>query len=434
MIPLPTIKLDVEAMISDAMAAAGDAPERLEFTDVEVRNGELVPLNTSRNLSELLEFGGIRAAQNSMTLSVELRGHDCEPIAASGDSVRSRLISMASVSRLPKAAVDDHLVAIAESRSFHPVRKWLEDGPVWDGTPRMDKVIACLPTRDQELTRLVMRRWLVGCCAALYECKFSNKLVPVLQGEQSYRKTAFISRLANVVDGSFLEGHLLDPNNKDSVLTGIRSWICELGELERTTARESGSLKAFLTKQVDSVRPPYGRTDVHKPRQTLFIGSVNGSSFLKDETGSTRFAVLEMTAPADIERLNELLGWRWKGGRLELVTPENLRQFWLEVVELYQSGESWFLSEDEQSAAMKANEQFGDFGPFYQWALERFVSDESGVIPLWRSAADICSLYAIPKEKSRLVGKAMTALAKQGFIEMRAGRANTKQYFTKAKT
>lgn len=426
-LPIPTVTLDIEAMIADAMAAANDAPERLEFTDTEFRNGELVPLNTSRNLAELLEHGGIHAAQNAMTLQVELRGHDCTPIACSGDSVRSRLISMASVSRLPKAAVDDHLTAIAESRSFHPVQKWLEDGPAWDSVKRMDEVIACLPTKDPELTRLVMRRWLVGCVACLYERKFSNKLVPVLQGEQSYRKTAFISRLASVVDASFLEGHLLDPSSKDSVLTAIRSWICELGELERTTARESGSLKAFLTKQVDSVRPPYGRSDVHKPRQTLFIGSVNGSSFLKDETGSTRFAVLEMTAPADIESLNKLLGWRWKGGRLELVAPENLRQFWLEVVELYQSGESWFLTEAEQKKALTVNEQFADRGPIYDTICDYHLSRElTG--SRWFTAAELCAWHGEKPSMGTRWGKALAKLHADGKIERQELRSRRKEY------
>ncbi len=99
------------------------------------------------------------------------------------------------------------------------------------------------------------------------------------------------------------------------------------------------------------------------------------------------------------------------------------------MVTLYRSGESWALTDGEQAATLKTNEQFGDFGPFYQWALERFVGDESGIIPQWRSAADICYLHNISRDKTRQVGRAMTALANQGMIEMRTGRANTKQYF-----
>ncbi|MFC1234443.1 hypothetical protein [Vibrio sp. F74] len=44
---------------------------------------------------------------------------------------------------------------------------------------------------------IAMLKWLIAVIACLYDQFFSNKLVPVLQGGQSFMKTTFISLVAD---------------------------------------------------------------------------------------------------------------------------------------------------------------------------------------------------------------------------------------------
>ena len=426
MIPAPTYEIDIVAELPDI---ADDCFDDLQYPDL-VSDGKTVrAVSTARNLKALLDFCGLVACHNQMNMENMLVRHDGAVVADSLESVRSMLISQSQVSGLPKAAIDDHLAAICERAAFHPVKKWLDDGDGWDGQKRVDAVINCLKTKDPELTRIVTRKWLIGCVACLYETEFRSKLIPVLQGEQSWRKSAFIERIMNVVDGAFLEGAELNPDNKDSVLSCIKSWIVELGELERSTKNSQGGLKACITKSVDTVRPPYGRTDIKKRRQTHFIASVNGDAFLKDDTGSARYAVLVMTGEPDMDALNDLLGWHWNEGKLRLVNPDNLRQFWLEIKADYDSGEGWMLTKDELKQTTAINADFQDKGTWYQWAYERFAGKPETASHDWRTAADVCSLYGHGSHNTKAVGRALALLAKEGHIKMKEGRSRIKLYY-----
>ncbi|PJC86010.1 virulence-associated E family protein [Vibrio sp. HA2012] len=386
------------------------------------------PIGTAENLKVLLDSLGITPTQNLMNLELELFSYG-EPLGKSYESKRSFLVSECLKAGLPKTIIDDHLTALCEGNPYHPARAYL-DGNKWDGKPRLKPLIAAMNAKDLKLAEIVMKRWFVSVVACLYEDRFSSKLVPVLQGGQSFKKTAFISRLANFAEGIFLEGAELNPDNKDSVLSCIKSLIVELGELERTSKNSQGSLKAFVTRSVDSVRPPYARTDIKKNRQTLFIATVNGTEFLRDETGSSRYAVIELDKPVDMDCVNQLLGWEYQNGRVVQTHPEELQQLWLEVKALYEAGESWMLTEAELQLTQEAN-KIHNFKPNWQVVLEdRFIGVEETSVRNyeWMTATDVCLYCDIAKNNVRAIGKALAAMAKDGHIEKKSGRANKTLY------
>lgn len=411
-----------------------------KFPDIQITDdGKGRILNTAENLKELGKFNGIEFAFNKMTFEAELvRG--TESLSNDFESVRSHLISAAAIHSLPKTAIDDHILAISRDNPFHPVKFYLDEGE-WDGIERVSSVIKCLNAKDEQLADSIMKHWLVACVACIYEGTFKSKLVPVLQGGQSYRKTAFIERIASVLPHSFLEGAELNPDNKDSILSNIRSWIVELGELERTSKNSQGSLKAFITKSIDTVRPPYARNDIKKPRQTCFIATVNDRDFLKDPTGSTRFAVLELEKAIDMDTLNSLLGWSFNGtGAIKQTDPEQLHQFWLEVKKLYLDGYGWALSDAIQESALSANDKFQDKGFAYNHIMDNYIAPESKIdlpqhverpacISGWFRAGElIAEDKKLQSNNLRAIGVALKLLADEGFIKSKKVRGNGTAY------
>ncbi|OOQ67364.1 virulence protein [Vibrio parahaemolyticus] len=388
-----------------------------EFPNFRYKDSsQQVPLCTADNLKELLKTYSYEAKFNKMTLEADIfKDNVCMD---KPDIVRSELVSLTSIYSLPKSAIDEHFNAIAHENSYHPVADWL-DGE-WDRVPRVEAVLNCLKSKNPELSSIVLLHWLVSCVACLFVRNFKSKLVPVLQGEQSFKKTAFVERIANVMPGAFLEGAELNPDNKDSVLSVIRSWIVELGELERSTKNCQGALKAFVTRACDTVRPPYARTDIKKDRQTNLIATVNGTDFLKDETGNTRYAVIELVDETDMDTLNKILGWEYKPtGELTLNEPENLRQFWLEVKYKFMvEHHPWMLSSEIQAQVSQESSKYVDKGNWYN-VLNDHLEECTGKAREWLSTKQICELINADTSRANVIGKALNQLVKDGKLEKR---------------
>ena len=401
------------------------------FPDViYTKTGMPKVINTSDNLNALIAYKGYKCRFNMMTYSTELTYWDGELTHYSMEQIDSILISEASRFQLPKDTIKDHFIAIAQNKPYHPIREWLEKDK-WDGISRVSKVISCLNAKEPVLAEIAIRSWLIACIASLYESRFSSKLIPVLQGGQSFKKTAFVKRLGNVLYNAFLEGAELDPDRADSVITCIYSWIVELGELERTSKNSQGSLKAFITKEVDKVRPPYFKRDIIKPRQTHFIATVNESDFLKDKTGSSRYAVIEMNRPADLETVNDLLGWEYKNGKLTLKNETLLRQFWLEVKHFYEVGESWMLKGEIVDQFEVINAGFQSKNKWYEYIINEHSDAFTPTYfqtSFFNAKELVLSDQTMTEKDVAQVGIALSQLANDGLAMVKTARGNKKLY------
>ncbi|WP_368157341.1 VapE domain-containing protein [Aeromonas sp. R10-2] len=383
------------------------------------------PLQTSDNLKTLLKNMGIQIATNKMNLNLDIE-QDGRIVEPSFEALRSMLIDEAQKTGLPIQTIDYHLAAIGEQNSYHPIAAAL-DGKHWDGVERVQRVLDCLPCTDPPHKDTVFKKWFIAAMAAIYEPSFSAKLVPVLKGGQSTRKSAFLSRVCSIVEGSFLPEASLDAENKDSVIAVASHHIVELSELERTTRKEAGALKAHITKDVDTFRAPYARSAINKRRQGVFVGTVNDDEFFKDTTGNSRFAVIELTGKISLDAVNDILGYSYDNGRVRQTDREQLLQFWLEVKHWYDTGWSWVLTDSESEHSEANNSRFMVKGDYYHLIMEKielwWPNDTVGV-----SAAEACYRLGLNASYARKVGKDLAQMEKDGLLKRGDGR-NRRTYF-----
>jgi predicted P-loop ATPase len=217
--------------------------------------------------------------------------------------------------------------AVAERQKFHPVRQFL-NSLQWDGEKRLDDwLIRYLGVEATPYSRAVGAKWCISAVARIYKPGEKVDHCLILQGKQGKLKSTALRVLA--VQPEWFTDELAEMGSKDSAMQVAGVWIIELSELDSFGRAEMGRIKAFMSRQVDRFRPPYGARLTTAPRNCAFAGTVNEPTFLKDATGARRF-------------------WTLKTGIIDIAgLKENREQLWAEAVHRYRSGENWWLDTDD---------------------------------------------------------------------------------------
>ncbi len=303
-----------------------------------------------------------------------------------------------------KDTVIDALQRVAAEKTYHPVQEYLNN-LVWDAKHRL----ALVPTRVLGLAAndpwaalnvTLLRRFFISAVARAMKpgCKVDTVLI--LVGKQGRRKSMFFAVLA----GEWFSDATIDMENKDGVLLLGKKWVMELAELDSMArARNQTGVKAFISRQVDEYRPPYGRVTVEVPRSCVFVGTTNEDEFLTDATGNRRYwPISGCHNPVNIEQLRE---WR--------------DQLWAEAVHLFRQGEQWHLTDAEEQML---TEKLGDHERLDTWydTIAEYVQGKTEV-----TSRDILgpNCMNVPRERQgRAEEMRVTGTLKQlGFRPRRTG-------------
>lgn len=322
-----------------------------------VKKTEIRVLDTYINLKWLLSHFYAEIRYNMMTRRREIRlpeqfifPDDIE------NSALARIDYLATINGMPTKKLDSHLSAIAEENSYHPIIDCLKEKP-WDEVRRLDAFIKTIRTTDDIFAAEIIRTWMTAAIAAAHSIHgFTHHGVLVLQGIQGVGKTAWVKALDPINCGAVREGALLDPANKDSVISLSRYWIVELGELDATLNKtDIARIKSYITNQSDSVRFPYAKRETTLIRRTAYLATVNESNFLVDTTGNRRWWTLEVT---DIDYQHGF----------------DMQQVWAEVYAGWRNGALTYLPKEMEAKVNQSNTKHERMDPleeklrtFYDW-------------------------------------------------------------------
>jgi predicted P-loop ATPase len=264
------------------------------------------------------------------------------------------LVSVEIAGQAVQTAAQDHL--------FHAVKAYLH-GLQWDGVKRLDRWLsAYLGAADTEYSRAVGSRWLISAVARMFRPGAKADCCLILEGPQGIRKSTALRTLA----GEYFTDELADLGSKDAAMQIRVVWIIELSELDSLSNSDVARIKAFMSRTTDRFRPPYGMRLMESPRQCVFAGTVNHSTYLRDETGGRRF-------------------WPVTCGRIgidELARDRD--QLWAEAKVRFDSGAPWWL-ETAELVQMAADQQ-----------IERYEGDPwEDVIGPWLEARSSTSISEV---------------------------------------
>jgi len=273
------------------------------------------------------------------------------------------------------SAVEDIIKMEAAQHRYHPIKLYLMNtGMTYDGGQHISH-LACYfedTTAPHKLFERWLRKWLIGAVAKAMNGAHVQNAMLVLDGPQGIGKSYFAKWLCSPLPDYFLDD-AINPSDKDSVIRLAMYWIWEVGELGATMRKaDVEALKAFITRQVVTVRKPYGKVDMVKPSLASLIGTVNNSAgILADQTGNRRFLVATINS----------IDWSYT----QNVDPN---QVWAEAFTAYSQGESWYLSKDERERSEENNAAYQVPNPVEGYLTKYFSIDPSRVNE-WTATSDI---------------------------------------------
>lgn len=215
------------------------------------------------------------------------------------------------------------LDTVAREHPRHDLRDWLSSLQ-WDGRMRIHEWLTYFLGVDKNAyTEAVGRAWLISAVARVMRpgCKADHMLI--LDGPQGAGKSTAVRTLAGV---QYFTDEIAEFGSKDASMSVAGAWIVEVSELAAFGTAAMERVKAFVTRQVDRFRPPYGKRIITQPRQCVFVGTSNNTEF-RDPTGNRRFWPVTVSA-IDIDALRR-----------------EREQIWAEAVAAYHRGEQWWLTD-----------------------------------------------------------------------------------------
>ena len=187
----------------------------------------------------------------------------------------------------PLSMVEELLNRETFENAYHPLKDYL-NSLEWDGVPRINNALrtyfgARMP--EPYLTS-VSRKLFIGAVKRIFEPGCTFQFMVVLEGRQGIGKSTGIEILSG--KRWFLD-NLPNLHDKDAAGNLLGTWLCEIAELTALMKTDSGAAKAFISRNTDRFRPPYGARRVDYPRNTIFIGTTNHRDYLTDHTGNRRY-------------------------------------------------------------------------------------------------------------------------------------------------
>lgn len=326
------------------------------YTPLPDANSKGKPLQTIENLAEIVRRLNITVRYNVITKEEEIIVPGARySVDNQANSSFAYIESWCDRFGFPTGKLQSFLTHIADLNQFNPIMQWIESTP-WDSHPRLNQFADTIKSTNDELKRILLRRWMLSAVAAVASSQgVSAHGVLVLQGNQYVGKTKWFKSLVPPSMQQYIQdGLMLDPKDRDSKVACLSNWLVELGELDATFRKaDIANLKAFITQQNDTLRRAYARKESHYARRTVFFASVNPKEYLHDPTGNRRFWTIEAL---EIDHSHSI----------------DMQQVWAEVYEAYRQGESWFLKPEEMVMLNEHNSDFETIDPIEEAIRSKF--------------------------------------------------------------
>lgn len=264
------------------------------------------------------------------------------------------------------ATVHEAISLRAKECAFHPVQQYLQHLK-WDGVDRLESwLVKYMKAEDIAYTSGIGFMFFVALVARVMNPGCQADYMLILEGPQGLGKSSACS----IIGGEWFSDSLPDQVASKDASQHLRGkWLIEVAELQAMSKSDTAALKGFITRRVERYRPPHGRLEVDEPRQCVFVGTTNASTYLKDETGARRYWPVRVgvEGPLDLEGLRR-----------------DRDQLFAEAIVRFRDGERWWPSSEFDERHARPQQEARYEGDPWEEAIEAHLRGAGGLAPIQR--------------------------------------------------
>lgn len=226
--------------------------------------------------------------------------------------------------------------------SYNPIHSWFESRLDIQPVGVVDEFFSVFDASDN--LPYFGKKWLVSVVASAYGTH--SPLMLIFTGKRGNGKTEAFRRLLPAELQTYFGDIPAGLKDTDLNILMTQKIILLDDECGGKSKKDEMALKSMLSKQVFSLREPYGRSNVDLTRIATLCGTSNQVELLSDPTGNRRFLPIEITG-IDFEKYNQI----------------NKESLWMEIYHLYRSAFDWQIYGNDIDRLEEQSEKFEEASP-----------------------------------------------------------------------
>lgn len=329
--------------------------------------------------------------RNAITRKIELKGRPLEDREVNS-------IYIAATKAVDEKVSRSHVEALVYSdfvEDYNPLLQFFENNRGKQATGIIAQLAACVTTStgqknpqriDTGYLQYFLTKWLVGLVASAHG--EHSPLLLAFTGGQNTGKTHFFRHILPEQLQPYYAESKLDAGKDDEILMTQKILVCD-DEMAGKSKRDETRLKELTSKQVFTLREPYGRQNVDLRRLAVLCGTSNQTDLLNDPTGNRRII------PVDIISIDH--------AGYNAVDKTDLL---LEAYHLFVGGHAWHLNGTDIARLAAQSAEFEGAISERELIQQNFAPPAAGGYLEWLTATEIRG-YLEKETKYQLVLKAI---------------------------
>ena len=289
------------------------------------------------------------------------------------------------------------------TENYDPVREWLDALPRWDGRDRLGELADRVKTQTPDWhdnfkiwMRSMVSQWRTG-----KDALYGAQMVLMLVGGQGTRKSTFMRLLLPKALMPFYIDRIDFANRKEALRALSRFLLINIDEYDQISKAQTAFLKHLIQRTDVKERKLYSTTFEQQQRYAAFCATTNSLVPLKDESGSRRYLVVEVSDMIDTDTQGD--------------KQIDYQQLYAQIVYEIEHGEEYAFTGEREQKIIAQNSDYYETPNVVSLFEDRFHKPEAGDEVLLMSPTEIITALKLNPENHSNVTLLGLYLRRKGF-------------------